>query len=393
MLSEKDSQGVITLCQNLIKAKSCSGNEKAAADCLFSFFKANNFDSVTIDKYGNIIGCIKGKYPGKKLLFDGHIDTVPVSDGDGWLYPPFEAEIHDCRIYGRGTSDMKGAVAAMAYAAAKFAQNSNREFSGEIYVAGVVHEECFEGVAARSISGQIKPDIVIIGEASDLNIKVGQRGRAEIVVETFGVPAHSANPEKGVNAVYNMMKLINEIKQINPTSHEKLGYGISELIDIKSEPYPGKSVVPSYCRATYDRRLLPSETEESVLKPIRDIISKIKASDSGFEAEVGFAYGKEQCYTDETIEAKRFFPAWIYDENSSEVLSVKSEMEKSGFTPKTDYYHFCTNGSHYAGEAGIMTIGIGPSKENLAHTVNEYIEVEQLTKAVEAYCCVMSALM
>lgn len=70
------------------------------------------------------IGCIKGKYPGKKLLFDGHIDTVPVSDGDGWLYPPFEAEIHDGRIYGRGTSDMKGAVAAMAYAAAKFAQNS-----------------------------------------------------------------------------------------------------------------------------------------------------------------------------------------------------------------------------------------------------------------------------
>lgn len=70
------------------------------------------------------IGCIKGNYPGKKLLFDGHIDTVPVSDGDGWLYPPFEAEIHDSRIYGRGTSDMKGSVAAMAYAAAKFAQNS-----------------------------------------------------------------------------------------------------------------------------------------------------------------------------------------------------------------------------------------------------------------------------
>ncbi len=393
MLSEKDSQSVITLCQNLIKAKSYSGNEKAAADCLSSFFKANDFDSVTTDKYGNIIGCIKGKYPGKKLLFDGHIDTVPVSDSDGWLYPPFEAEIHDGRIYGRGTSDMKGAVAAMAYAAAKFAKNSSREFSGEIYVAGVVHEECFEGVAARSISEQIKPDIVIIGEASNLNIKVGQRGRAEIVVETFGVPAHSANPEKGVNAVYNMMKLINEIKQIHPASHEKLGYGISELIDIKSEPYPGKSVVPSYCRATYDRRLLPNETEESVLKPIQDIISKIKASDSGFEAKVGFAYGKEQCYTGETIEAKRFFPAWIYDENSDEVLSVKAEMEKSGFIPKTDCYHFCTNGSHYAGEAGIMTIGIGPSKENLAHTVNEYIEVEQLTKAVEAYCCVMSALL
>ncbi|EHO20793.1 hypothetical protein HMPREF9466_00820 [Fusobacterium necrophorum subsp. funduliforme 1_1_36S] len=71
-----------------------------------------------------------------------------------------------------------------------------------------MHEECFEGVAAREVSKYVKPDIVIIGEASELNLKIGQRGRAEIVVETFGKPAHSANPEKGINAVYKMMKLI-----------------------------------------------------------------------------------------------------------------------------------------------------------------------------------------
>lgn len=63
-------------------------------------------------------------------------------------------------------------------------------------MAGVVHEECFEGVAAREISNYVNPDIVIIGEASQLNLKIGQRGRGEIVVETFGKPAHSANPEK-----------------------------------------------------------------------------------------------------------------------------------------------------------------------------------------------------
>ena len=66
-------------------------------------------------------------------------------------------------------------------------------FPAILYVAGVVHEECFEGVAAREISAYVKPDYVIIGEASQLNMKIGQRGRAEIVVETFGVPAHSAS--------------------------------------------------------------------------------------------------------------------------------------------------------------------------------------------------------
>ena len=85
-------------------------------------------------------------------------------------------------------------------------------------MAGVVHEECFEGVAARKISEKVKPDYVVIGEASEMNLKVGQRGRAEIVVETFGVPAHSANPEKGVNAVYKMCEAIQAIREIERLS-------------------------------------------------------------------------------------------------------------------------------------------------------------------------------
>src|SRR5699024_9988615 len=105
---------------------------------------------------------------------------------------------------GRGTTDMKGALAGMACAAANFLKDTKGDFSGDIYVAGVVHEECFEGVAARAISQRVNPDVVVIGEASQLNVKVGQRGRGEIKLEVFGKPAHSANPEKGVNAVYKI---------------------------------------------------------------------------------------------------------------------------------------------------------------------------------------------
>lgn len=384
---------VIELCRKLIQQKSYSGNEDGMVKVLSENMKALGFDEVTVDRYGNIIGRIKGKRPGKKILFDGHIDTVPVTEESEWLYPPFAAEIHDGKMYGRGTSDMKGAVAAMTCAAADFAKDMGKDFAGEIYVSGVVHEECFEGVAAREISKEVRPDYVVIGEASQLNIKIGQRGRAEIVLETFGKACHSANPEKGINAVYKMAKVIEAIRTLTPTHHPVLGDGILELTDIKSAPYPGASVVPEYCRATYDRRLLVGETKESVLEPITALLNRLMAEDPELKAKASYAVGQERCHTGETIEGERFFPGWLYDKNDNFVQSVYTKLKEKGFTPEITQYNFCTNGSHYAGEAKIKTFGLGPSKENLAHTLNEYIELEQLTKVTECYYGVMEALL
>jgi putative selenium metabolism hydrolase len=272
MLTPDRSQQVIRLCQDLIQRQSYSGQEEAVAERMKQAFHDWQFDEVLIDAYGNVLGRIKGKRPGKVLLLDGHIDTVPVPDASRWMHNPFGGEIADGRIYGRGSSDMKGAVAAMISAAAFFAEDTHRDFAGDVYVSGVVHEECFEGIASRQISKRIHPDYVVVGESSELNLKRGQRGRAEIVVETFGKPAHSANPRAGVNAVYTMAHLIREIAKLEASVHPILGEGILELTDIKSSPYPGASVVPDYCRATYDRRLLVGETRESVLKPLLELI-------------------------------------------------------------------------------------------------------------------------
>lgn len=393
MLDQQRKDEVIKLCQALIKEQSYSGEEGNVAQLLEKYMLAHGFDTVSIDRYGNIIGCIKGNKAGKKLLFDGHIDTVPVSDETVWTYPPFEAQIHDDKIYGRGASDMKGAVAASVCAAINFAKDTNGDFAGEIYVAGVVHEECFEGIAAREISKAVNPDYVVIGEASELNLKIGQRGRAEIVVETIGVPCHSANPEKGVNSVYKMAEVINAIRNLKPTYHPVLGYGILELTDIKSSPYPGASVVPEHCRVTYDRRLLVGETKESVLKPINDLLNELMSKDPELKVKASYAVGKEMCHTGNEISGERFFPGWLYDENSDFVQSVSKTLNDMGYTPIITQYNFCTNGSHYAGEANIKTFGLGPSKENLAHTIDEHIEISQLTKVTDCYYGVMSALL
>lgn len=383
---------VCKIAQDLIQVKSYSGHEDKVAEILKVIFTDMGFDSY-VDEYGNVVGSIKGKYPGKKILFDAHIDTVEVSDPSKWTIDPFGGEIIDNKIYGRGASDMKGSLAAMICGVAEFAKDTNKEFPGVIYVSGVVHEECFEGIAARKISESIKPDYVIIGEASELNLKIGQRGRAEIIIETYGKPAHSANPQNGINAVYTAANLINRVRELEMSYDDILGYGILELVDIKSSPYPGASVVPDYCRITYDRRLLIGETKESVLEPIQKLIDELKEEDKELNAKVSYVIGTENCYTGIPISGERFFPAWRYEKSDEFVKAAFEGLKDVGLNPEITYYSFCTNGSHYAGEAGIKTLGFGPSRENQAHTIDEHIEIDQLVKARKGYYGIAKALL
>jgi len=383
---------VVDICQKLIQAKSYSGQEDRVAKVLEDAMKSFGFDRVDVDKYGNVIGTINGNEDGPTQLFDAHIDTVPVPDETKWSHHPFSGEIEEGKIYGRGTSDMKGALAAMLISAKNFSAKTDRNFKGKICVAGVCHEECFEGVAAREISKNHKPDYVIIGEASRLNLKHGQRGRAEVVIETFGKPAHSANPEHGINAVYQMAEVINAVKIIPPAIDDKLGKGILVLVDIISSPYPGASVVPDYCRTTWDRRLLVGETKKSVLSPVIKAIEELKKVHSDLNVKVSLATEELTCYTGEIIGDERFFPGWLYDSKETFVSSVYEALLKDGFDSNLTHYDFCTNGSHYAGEAGIKTIGFGPSDEFLAHTIDEYIEIDQLEKAVKGYEVIMDTL-
>ncbi len=393
MISASEQKAVTELCSKLIQQPSVSGEEGKVVDVLADYMRQNGFDDIHVDRYGSITGTIRGKRPGPGLLFDGHIDTVPVPDPSAWKQKPFGGELVDGRIYGRGASDMKGAVAAMAVAAAKVAKETGKDFAGEILVAGVVHEECFEGIASREISARSKPDIVVIGEASEMNLKIGQRGRAEITVETFGVPAHSASPHKGVNAVLAMMQLARAIEELPLTEHPILGKGVSVLTDIISSPYPGASVVPSHCRATYDRRLLVGETMESVLAPYTEAIARLAKTDPSFKATARYARGREKCHPGGFIEGERFFPGWVFDETEDFIQKALAGLRSVGINPAVSHYSFCTNGSHYAGEKGIRTIGFGPSLETLAHTIDEYIEVSQLYLAVDGYAAISKALL
>ena len=393
MISEALQRETLELLKKLVACPSLSGQEQGVADILKGYLKENGFTAPENDRYGDLVAGVAGSRPGIRLLFDGHMDTVPAKNAEDWTTPPFEPVIREGKLFGRGTSDMKGAVAAFAVAAAQYLREKGRDFAGELWFAGVVQEECFEGVCAREVAKRVKPDLVIIDEASEGNLKLSQRGRAEIVLETFGVPCHSANPQKGVNAATAMCALIHEIMKLPVTRDPRMvGDGILVLTDIKSDPYPGASVVPHYCRATFDRRLLVGETRESVLKPIQAIIEAQKRLDPTLNARVSYPMGSAVCATGETVEAERFFAPWWFAADER-VLRVKAAMEERGLAPAITGYSFCTNGSYYAGEAGIPTFGYGPSREDLAHTVDEHIALKDLYDAVDGYLAALHALL
>ncbi|SQC01780.1 deacetylase [Clostridium tetanomorphum] len=133
MLTNEKKEQVIKVCQELVKAKSYSGYEGNVVNKLKEIFNQLGFDDFYVDEYGNIIGHIKGNKPGKKILFDAHIDTVEVVDQSKWTHDPFAAEISDGKIYGRGTSDMKGALSAMICGVASFAEKLRKTLK-EIYM-------------------------------------------------------------------------------------------------------------------------------------------------------------------------------------------------------------------------------------------------------------------
>lgn len=392
MISESLQEQTLQLCRALIGAESLSGAEQTAVSRMKEAFEQLGYSRVQIDRYGSIIGTIEGSRPGPHILLDAHIDTVPVDATPAWVHPPFAGEVAQGKLYGRGASDMKGALAAMTIACSAFAARNNHDFAGSISVAAVVCEELFEGLGARSVCELVQPDYVIIGEASEMNLKIGQRGRAEVVVETTGVPAHSANPQKGVNAVTSMRKLLDAMDEIQPPHNDKLGDGILVLTDLISSPYPGSSVLPKACIATFDRRTLTNETEETVLAPVLACIEQLTKQNASFQAKAYIREGSIRCYTGETITAKRFFPAWEEEDSADYVQKTLSALRAVNPETALSAYSFCTNGSYYAGEAGIQTLGYGPSLESLAHTTDEYIELDALYEAVEGYQAIICAL-
>ncbi|RMF94146.1 MAG: M20/M25/M40 family metallo-hydrolase [Nitrospinota bacterium] len=190
-----------------------------------------------------------------------------------------------------------------------------------------------------------------------------------------------------------ILPLLQHILSLRPPQDPFLGEGILVLTDIISSPYPGASVIPQECRVTFDRRLLVGETEESILAPLQQIIRDQQQQDSQLQAEVSLAEGVLTRPDGTRERVKKFAPAWVIEEAHPLVQAAKQGLATLGLPPVVSRYSFCTNGSYSAGVAGIPTIGFGPSCEGRAHTIDEYVEREQLEMACQGYQAIAKAFL
>jgi len=380
-----NKQSLIELTQRLVRQQSLSGEEGAVTQIVVEEMKSLGFDKVWVDENGSAVGVIEGAKPGKTILLDAHTDTVGIAPGSIWTRAPFGGEIIDGYLYGRGAADMKGALAAMIHAAASVDRS---RLAGRVAVSASVLEEVYEGGALKTVMDAVHPDFVVIGEASNLNLVHGGRGRAEIHIETIGKPSHSSSPHLGVNAVHLMMKVIEAVEKIQLGEHPLLGPAILALTDIISEPYPGYSVIPSRCKVTYDRRLLPGETAEEVLGVIQSLPA---LKDVPFKVVI--AQGEHRAYTGATLTCSKFFPAWELDARHPFVQTALKGLHNAGLSPQLSAYRFCTNAAYSMGQAGVPTIGFGPGTEADAHVVDERLSLEALERAAEGYRGIIQAVL
>ncbi|AIQ63483.1 hypothetical protein PSTEL_10735 [Paenibacillus stellifer] len=371
---------MIDFCRRLLQTASCSGQEEEVALLLSQTMSSLGYDDVWTDHLGNVIGKIKGRCKGMTVLFDGHMDTVP-ADPSQWTRHPYGGEIDGGKIYGRGASDMKGSLAAMVYAVAQLKLAAIVP-EGDIYVAGTVCQELFEGVALKAVMDEVKPDLVIIGQATGLDLNIGQRGRAELKATAIGQSAHSSNPEAGSNAVDVMLAFLEQAAAFQPETHDQLGKSIAVITDIVSSPYPGASVIPDRCTVTIDRRLLPGEKED-------DVMGRYRSIDPSVQVEI--AEQMIDCYTGHRLGGKRYYPAWLMELDDPVVNVALKALHGQGIPAKIGSYQYCTSGSYSAGVAKVPTIGFGPSEERHSHIVDEYIEIEQLAKSAQGYYALAKA--
>jgi putative selenium metabolism hydrolase len=380
--SAERKQLIVSVTQSLIRAKSLAGEEGEMAQAVVAAMRSLKYDDVRVDPLGNVIGTLQpsasqaGNSAGS-LVFDSHIDTVAAAGT--WTKDPFGGEVSDGKIWGRGTSDMKGALAACMCAAA-YARDDGR-LQNTIYVSASVNEEQIEGLAFNDVLAEYRPARVVICEATGLKLNIGGRGRAEIFLTVTGVPAHASTPYLGVNSLKQSARLILALNEWQPPHDDLLGDGIFEPTEIISNPFPSVSVLPDRCRIRCDRRLLAGETEGDVLGPINAVIERLHLADPTFKARAEIDTETIRTYTGATRTMLKFQPAWKMSADDTFVLAARHALGD----PAIGYYSFCTNAARSAGILGLPTIGYGPGSEHHAHIADEYCELEQLWGAAQGY--------
>jgi putative selenium metabolism hydrolase len=398
---------ILNTIQKCISIPSLSGKEEPMVKYLMRVASRLGFSRVGTDRMGNLVAeAVIGSGQGPAIALTGHTDTVN-ADPANWdpQTRPWAGAIRDGRIYGRGAADMKSALVCMLYAAASLIREPGK-CSGRIAVVGTVVEELFEGICFLEALKTLRPDYIVVGEASDGKINTGQRGRAEIVITSFGEEQHASTGRQVINAIEQSAYIIDAFhrwyrsdvdhvlgkRNIVPTDI-KIPFGGGGGLDGRG----GNSTVPKRVEITYDIRTLVGDTRESVLKLVRDniaitVLVARQLYPKFQDPTIEFAADAARTWTGVTINSEKFAPAWKTDPDSPLVqMALLGAARATGKRPELGHYSFCTDGSAVIPyrktfpDREVSIIGYGPGDEKQAHTVNESIALDDLKEITLGY--------
>lgn len=333
-----------------------------------------------IQNLGNNRGNIVAKYgsdnPDIKLMLTGHLDVVGIDDG--WITDPFVLTKKNNKYFGRGTCDMKGAIATMVSASFKFLEY-NKNINNQLILAFVCDEEVTGNGSKELVKSDVSADYVIIGEPTNMDVCIAHRGVNRYKLTIKGKAGHASNPDNSTNSLYFTAKIISEIEKLQ-----------EKLSKIKHKILPSPSIVttivkggvqgnsiPEICELIVDRRTIPLEDKDYVEKEIKEIVGRVN---------------KEYPTCDVEYSTIAWIPATEPKENA--ILPNIAENVLRNINIDTTIKDFPAGCDQYIfSEKNMDTILIGPGSLKQAHTANEYIEISELEKAEQFYMALMEKIL
>jgi len=372
---------MVQFLRDLIAIPSTSGHEKTVVDRIHQEMQKVGFDEIKVDGLGNILGRVG--WGSHVIAMDAHIDTVDVGNPQLWEVDPFEGDYRDGVVYGRGASDQTAGMVSMVYAG-KIIKDLGLEGDYSLWVVGSVMEEDCDGLCWQYIlkEGVLNPEVVVITEPTNLGVYRGHRGRMEIQIRVQGLSAHASAPERGENAIYKMVPVIQAIETLNEKLKDDpfLGKGTVAVTQVFFQS-PSQNAVPDECVIQLDRRLTAGETKQTAIAELQHILEQ-----TGTNAEIIVLQYAQPSYTGLVYPTEKYYPTWVLQEDHP-VVQVAAKTYESLFAEaaRVDKWTFSTNGIATAGMFHIPTVGFGPANEIYAHSPQDQCPEDHLDRAAAFY--------
>ncbi|HEX7283062.1 MAG TPA: M20/M25/M40 family metallo-hydrolase [Vicinamibacterales bacterium] len=309
----------------------------------------------------NIVAELEGAAPGRSLMFCGHIDTVGVAG----MANPFSGEERDGRIYGRGSQDMKGGIAAMVDAARVIVESGGLA-AGKLIIACVVDEE-HASIGADALVTKWRADGAVVTEPTDLQVAVAHKGFEWVEIETEGRAAHGSRPREGRDAIRYMGRVLNGLDAIDRQLQSRPPHQLLGTASLHASLIEGGRELSSYpdrCHLQMERRTLPGEAPGAGAREVEDLLVKLRGEDPDFKAA-----------------SKVMFARTPYEVGSDHELP-KAMLRAAGSTLPPIGMSFWTDAA-ILGDAGIPSILFGPMGAGL-HSTEEWVNIQSVLKCRDA---------